>query len=232
MPTILWNRRWALDLNRHLLAGDKFPYGLQWGDPHVEGIRYYWNRCFTARRSSGHLCRVVSNYIRPYVNKGSIALEIGFGGGRWTEFLLAASEIVLVELDPEFFVYVSKRFPEHLSRFRFYQTSGYELDGVEGSSIDSAFSFGTFLHIEISGIEGYLTSLERVLRPGGTAVLHHSDTSKPYFKNISMERREAFTNMNFSTMQRLIAERRFEIVDHNRTLLRHSAIVVIRRRAD
>ena len=69
-----------------------------------------------------------------------MVLEIGAGGGRWTQFLVGAREVVVAELDPQFFRYLKKRFKEDKAKLRFYQTSGYELKGIDGESIDFVFS--------------------------------------------------------------------------------------------
>jgi hypothetical protein len=47
---------------------------------------------------------------------------------------------------------LKERFAPYISKFRFYQTRDYELEGVESASIDFVFTFGTFVHIDPEGI--------------------------------------------------------------------------------
>ena len=154
MPTRTWNRRWARNLND--FGGEAGYYGDQWGDPSLGGLALLWRRVRRGERPPGDLAKVLKHYLSPYVTADASVLEIGPGGGRWTQFLMPAREIVLVDLNAEFFPYLEDRFRDHAAKLRFYQTSGYELAGVETESVDFVFSFGTFVHIRPRGIDEYL----------------------------------------------------------------------------
>jgi cyclopropane fatty-acyl-phospholipid synthase-like methyltransferase len=179
----------------------------------------------------GNLSEVVRRYIRPFLNADSVALEIGCGGGRWTQFLLGAREVIAVDLNPEFFDYIEMRFAEHSSKFRFYPTRGYELDGVGDSTVDFVFSFGTLVHIEHDGIALYLEALERVMKPGAIATLQYADKSKRFFRSKSRSDASAFSEMDKHRMSELVRTRRFRIVEHDCRLLNHSNIIVIQAKA-
>ncbi|HEX7243141.1 MAG TPA: class I SAM-dependent methyltransferase [Longimicrobiaceae bacterium] len=156
-----------------------------------------------------------------------MVLEIGSGGGRWTQYLLGAREVIAVELNPEFFPYLAERFPEAGARLRFYQTSGYELDGVPDRSVDFVFSFGTFVHIEPEGIALYLRSIARVLRPGGAAVIHYGDTSKPFFRSAASELVEGFAPMDGPSMEALATASGLTVQAHDKMLLNHSNLITL-----
>lgn len=223
MPSLEWNRRWGPDLKQQLRKQRLRYYGEQWGDPAAPG----WRRVLGSLLGKARfrkLPRVVRDYIEPYVRPDAVCLEIGPGGGRWTQFLLPARELVLVDLNSEFFDYLRERFPEAQGRMRFYQTKGYELAGVSDASIDYAFSFGTFVHIEPEGIDAYLGELRRVLRPGAVAVLQYADKTKPRGRD-----NPDFSDMTPARMEALAAKHGFRLRAHDTTLLLHSSIAVLER---
>jgi Methyltransferase domain len=229
MPTAAWNTRWAKGLRRFKRHDEEGHYGDHWGDPTLSGWRYRWHRLRRGRTQPGDLSQVVKRYLRPYVTPESVVMEIGPGGGRWTQFLVGAREIVLVELNRQFFRYLRKRFRKQKRKLTFYQTSGYELEGIDDDSIDFVFSFGTFVHIDPEGIDEYLGEIDRVLRAGGTSTIQYADRDKPYLHTVPDF--AGFSDMNAPRMESLVLGRGFEIVDHDRALLDHSNVVVIRKPA-
>ena len=228
MHTIEWNKRWAKGLKRftdHKKAGNY--YGDQWGAPDVTGLRQlpHWIRLMIQHRVwPVNLSDVVRYYIEPYVTPQSVVLEIGPGGGRWTKYLLDAKEIIVVELNPEFFSYLQERFKDCLSKFRFYHTSGYELDGIEANSVDVIFTFVTFVHIEPDGIYSYLGHINRVLKPSAIAIIQYSDKTK-----IRARVNRGFSNMNSDKMVDFVSEYGFRLIDHNTRLLCNSNIAIIQK---
>ena len=227
MPTAEWNQRWANGLRRFRGAEEEGHYGDHWGDPTVSGLRYRWRRLRHGRETPGDLSKVVKRYLRPHVTPDSVVLEIGPGGGRWTQFLIGAREVILVELNPQFFRYLRKRFRKQKRKLRFYQTSGYELSDIDDGTVDFVFSFGTFVHIEPEGIDEYLGEIARVLRPGGVGTIQYADRDKPFLHTVPDF--GGFSDMNAPKMEGLIAGRGFDIVEHDRSLLDHSNVVVIRK---
>ena len=179
MLTADWNQRWAKGLRRFKRSDEDGHYGDHWGDPTLSTLRYHLRRLRGDKPAPRNLAKVVKRYLRPHVTPDSVVLEIGPGGGRWTQFLISAREVVLVELNAQFFRYLRKRFRRNRRKLRFYQTSGYELAGIDDGSIDFVFSFGTFVHIDPEGIVEYLGEIARVLRSGGTGTIQYADRTKP-----------------------------------------------------
>lgn len=228
VPTTTWNKRWGSDLDRFLDRGVKRHYGDQWGDPSVSGLRYLWRKLRHGKNLPGNLAKVRKRYVEPYVTPDMVALEIGGGGGRWTRYLLEAREVVVVDLNSEFFPYIESRFPDAADKLRFYQTSGYELAGVETESIDFVLSFGTFVHIDPEGIDAYLGEIHRVLSPGAAATIHYGDRSKKFFDGRPPDF-AGFSDMNAEKMERLVAGHGFDLVEHDLRLLNHSNVAVLRK---
>ena len=223
MPSLDWNRKWGSDVSRHLRRGAPSHYGDEWGDPAASPLRR-WLGTLTGKGRFRSLHLVARRYIVPYVGPDKVCLEIGPGGGRWTQFLVGARELILVDLNPEFFDYLRQRFPAAVPRMRFYETSGYELGGVADASVDFVFSFGTFVHIEPEGIDAYLGELQRVLRPGGIASIQYADKTK-----WRAARNPNFSNMTPDRMEALAAGRGFRVRAHDTALLLNSSLVVLER---
>jgi len=220
MPSIDWNRRWAEQLQGPRVPGDDRYYGQRWGDPEMSPLRSWWERRRGRLRAPGNLRAVARRYVRPHARPEAVALEIGPGGGRWTKLLLRCREVILVELNPEFFPYLRNRFPSAASRFRCYHTDGYEMDGVDDGAVDFVFSFGTFVHIDADGVAEYLQEIGRVLRPGGVAVIQYAAKDKP-----SAQKLPGFADMDASRMERLATRAGLAIARHDTDLLDHSNII-------
>ncbi|MGA8792169.1 MAG: methyltransferase domain-containing protein [Candidatus Binatus sp.] len=218
LPSLEWNRRWALKFEEFRKKNPGGLYGSQWGDPEVRGIRYFFRRVFF-RRAAGPLYRVVDDYIRPYVKPDATVLEIGPGGGRWTRYLVSAKKVVAVDINAEFFAPLRAMFPD--ANLGFYQPEGFDLRGVAADSIDFVFTFGTFVHIDPDGIREYLGEIRRVLKRGGTAVVQYAAKEKP-----AGRKELSFSEM---TAEKMAAMAPMEIVEHNTRLLSHSNIAVFRK---
>jgi SAM-dependent methyltransferase len=228
LPTTTWNKRWGADLDRYRGRHVYKHYGDQWGDPSVRGLRYLWRKLRYGRRLPGNLAKVRRKYLEPYVTPETLALEIGSGGGRWTRYLLRGRKVVVVELNSEFFPYLQERFAEDAGKLECYETSGYEIGGIEDQSIDFVFSFGTFVHIDPDGIDAYLGEIKRVLRSGGTATIHYGDRSKKFFAGRPSDY-AGFSDMDDRKMEGFLDRHGLEILAHDRKLLNHSNVAVFRR---
>jgi SAM-dependent methyltransferase len=224
MPSINWNKRWSDDLKKNAGHGNIDYYGAQWGDPAARGIWKWLQKIRMGRKLPGDLSKIPPKYILPYVSKESVLLEIGPGGGRWTQYFLDAKEIILVDLNPDFFPYLQDRFKKFSSKLRFYQTSGYELDGIASDYVDFIFTFGTFVHIDPEGIDCYLDHIKRVLKIDGVAAIQYADKTKEI-----AQQSEGFSDMNAGKMEDLISKYNFRLLEHNLSLLNHSNIAVIRK---
>ena len=96
--------------------------------------------------------------------------------------------------------------------------------GVTTASVDFAFTFDVFVHVEPEGIGAYLKEIERVLRPGGVAVVHYGDVRK----RIAREN-PGFSRMTRRRMDALIGETHLSVIDHDTTTMVHSNLVALKR---
>lgn len=102
-------------------------------------------------------------------------LEIAPGHGRWTQFLLQHTEsLSVIDLSENCIAKCKERFADH-KHIKYYVNNGKTLQGIEDNSVDFVFSFDSLVHAEYDVICKYLQEIQRVLCPGGSAVIHHSN---------------------------------------------------------
>ena len=192
-------------------SDDESHWGDRWGDP--EDCPEY--------------LEVRRRHLEPYLDPGADIVEIGAGGGRWTQYLLpSARRLIAVDLNPEAFDYLRHRFADHphLDRMEFHRTDGFDLRSVADASIDLVFTFDVFVHLEPDGIGRYLVEIERVLRPGGRAVVHYGDKRKPI-----AARNPGFSDMDRDKMDALLAATGLKVLAHDDEVMFHSNVVVLQR---
>lgn len=116
---------------------------------------------------------VLEKILYEHMPKDGILVEIGPGGGRWTEALIeVGSQITAIDISEECLQVCSERF-SNCDNIEFVLTPGNELPGVTDGTVDALWSFDVFVHINHAEVEDYAKEFLRVLRPGGVGVIHH-----------------------------------------------------------
>jgi ubiquinone/menaquinone biosynthesis C-methylase UbiE len=139
-----------------------------WNDPETIGLDVA-----TAEEVVPHLDRTVFD---PFLGTCDVILEIGPGGGRFTEILLPkCKKLIAVDTSTTMLELLRERFGED-DRIEYHHSRGRGLENVTEASVDAAFSYGVFVHLQHWDIFNYLVELSRVLRPGGKAIIQHSNT--------------------------------------------------------
>lgn len=122
---------------------------------------------------------VVDLVILKYIRPGSTVLEVGPGGGRWTEILQPiAGRLLLVDISERCLTICKRRFAG-CKNVEYYLTTGTSLKFIPDSSIDFVWSYDVFVHINPADTQTYLREFRRVLAPGGYAAIHHSGGKYP-----------------------------------------------------
>jgi len=107
----------------------------------------------------------------------SSTLEIACGHGRNTEFLRRyAKSIDLVDVNQTCVDACEKRFGSKKDgcTFRYHVTAGNSLP-VAGESVSFVYTWDSMVHFDKLVVRDYVHDVFRVLKPGGSAFLHHSN---------------------------------------------------------
>jgi SAM-dependent methyltransferase len=107
----------------------------------------------------------------------SSTLEIACGHGRNTEFLRRyAKSIDLVDVNQTCIDACERRFGSQKDgcAFRYHVTTGNSLP-VAGGSVSFVYTWDSMVHFDKLVVRDYVHDVFRVLKPGGTAFLHHSN---------------------------------------------------------
>jgi ubiquinone/menaquinone biosynthesis C-methylase UbiE len=116
---------------------------------------------------------LIAAFIDRYSNPSATTLEIGPGAGRWTvELLPRSGSLIVVDVAEAPLNLVRQRLPS-ASNLTLIRNDGRTLPGVADESIHFVWSFDVFVHIAPADVAAYVSEIGRVLKPGGTAVLHH-----------------------------------------------------------
>lgn len=107
-------------------------------------------------------------------------VELACGRGRHVpKYIKEAKEIVLVDILEKNISICQDRFKGD-SRICYYVNNGYDLNRLESDSYTAVFSYDAMVHFEMLDIFSYLKEIERILRPGGKALIHHSNNTEDY----------------------------------------------------
>jgi ubiquinone/menaquinone biosynthesis C-methylase UbiE len=105
-------------------------------------------------------------------------LEIACGHGRQTEYLRRrARDLHLVDVNESCIEACRRRFGDQMDgcRFHYHVTDGNHLKMIADDSITFVSSWDSMVHFDKTVVRDYVIEIARVLVPGGTAFLHHSN---------------------------------------------------------
>jgi len=103
--------------------------------------------------------------------KNKRVLEIGCLDGRWSRCIIDnAKEVTLCDLSSDLIPLLESKFGKN--KFKFYETKGYELEGIPSHSIDFIFSIDTFPRVSKRFLKNYFKDFRRILVPDGQILIH------------------------------------------------------------
>jgi len=115
---------------------------------------------------------VVSRYLAPYMPEGVPLLEIGPGGGRWTEVLQArASMLYVVDVAEAALSACQRRFAR-CTNINYNLGTGNTIP-LPDESVCGVWSYDVFVHVNPADTLSYFREFCRVLNRGSYAVIHH-----------------------------------------------------------
>ena len=120
--------------------------------------------------------RVLKECLYPFLDPNKTALEIGCGGGTFTQFMQGNFK-TLFGLDV---IKMPERFSNY-KQFKFIELPDktYECLGINNDSIDFAFSYNVFCHLSNEALKSYLVDVNRVIKAGSNFVFMISN-----YKNV------------------------------------------------
>jgi SAM-dependent methyltransferase len=176
--------RWALE-DRRLIAEQARvvlgPAHLHWRDNSASENRVRWTSWNWSSRGEEWTASdewkraLIDDVLCRWIPSDGVVVEIGPGGGRWSEVLAArSSRLILVDVSPRPLEFCRERFSD-ASNVEYVLSSGSDLPGVASGSVDAVWSFDVFVHVAPSDQAAYLNEIARVLKPDGVAAIHHAD---------------------------------------------------------
>lgn len=107
-------------------------------------------------------------------------IELACGRGRHVgQYIEKANKIVLVDIVEKNIAYCKERFSGE-EKIEYYVNNGFDLSQLESNFYSALFTYDAMVHFEMLDIFGYLKETQRVLRPGGLALFHHSNNTADY----------------------------------------------------
>lgn len=105
------------------------------------------------------------------------ALEIGCRDGEWTQFMVSADPLYIVDRHLEFLDSTNNRFPKpYQQRLRKYQLKeNHDLSMLPQNQMGFVFSWGYFNYVSMDTIKQYLKQIFAILRPGGVFMFSYND---------------------------------------------------------
>jgi ubiquinone/menaquinone biosynthesis C-methylase UbiE len=106
-------------------------------------------------------------------------VEIACGHGRHSaQFVARAGHITLSDIHQQNLDAARARLKGH-ANVSFHLGDGRTLRPLASESTSSVFSYDAMVHFAPEVVVSYLKEIQRVLKPGGQALLHHSNYDAP-----------------------------------------------------
>ena len=165
-PTI--SQGWDQWARRHSRTNPGRPLGDEWNEPDKIGVSV------PADDIVSHLDREIFG---PFLGRQETILEIGPGGGRFTDILLPrCSQLIAVDTSKAMLKLLQDRYAQ-TDKMRYVLSDGSSLGSdIADGTVNAVFAYDVFVHLQHWDIFNYLLEIRRVLVPGGKAIIHHANT--------------------------------------------------------
>jgi len=109
-------------------------------------------------------------------------LELACGHGRHSEHVLSnygdrVKSLIMMDILQSNVDWCLKRIPDQ-GKVGVIRNQGTDFRPVEDASLTGIFCYDAMVHFHGDVVQAYLKDAQRVLRPGGKALIHHSNYSK------------------------------------------------------
>lgn len=126
--------------------------------------------------SSDQVNEEVLNRIRLLTDWKYPALEIGCRDGEWTQHLVAADPLYIVDYYQEFTESAVKNFTQdYQRRMRVYLSKNHDLSMLPKNQFNFVFSWNHLNYVSLDTVKQYLKSVWDLLRSGGTFMFSYNN---------------------------------------------------------
>jgi SAM-dependent methyltransferase len=124
--------------------------------------------------------QTVKQRIMLHTNWRYPALEIGCRDGEWTQYLVAADPLYIMDSWPEFLESATSQFPaQYQARLRKYPLKNHDLSALPKNQFAFVFSWSHFNYVSLDTITQTLKQLQDIMRPGGIFLFSYNDGDTP-----------------------------------------------------
>jgi ubiquinone/menaquinone biosynthesis C-methylase UbiE len=130
--------------------------------------------------AAGHMNAQWQSMVWPILSQHDIdftnTMDFACGYGRNALKLKEAGAklVTLVDVNPDNIAYCNQHMVP-LGGFTVIQNNGFDLRSIPAETFTHVYSFDAMVHFDMELIMRYVTEFYRVLVPGGTAFIHHSN---------------------------------------------------------
>lgn len=140
-------------------------------------------------------------------------IELACGRGRHvSNYINLSKHITLVDILQKNIDICRMRFCDD-ERISYYKNQGFDLRELKNEEYTSIFSYDAMVHFELLDINSYLIDFYRVLKPGGRALIHHSNFDAMYDGRYDRSLVYGRSFMNYKIFSYLAAQAGFVVLD-------------------
>jgi SAM-dependent methyltransferase len=201
------------------------------GDDRFGVLGYEWG-------TAADLDAVIAEFIDPFIDAGSVAGEIGSGGGRVAAKVVdRVARLYCFDISPRMLEQARRTLGDR-SDVEYVVLDGARLPEHLEGSLDFLYAFDVFVHLDLHAIWKYVQEAERTLRPGGHAFMHTANLAAPggwaNFAKQDVYRPQTHYFISPEIARTLVAHTGLEIVkqgepDPNRFYLNRDYLFVVRK---
>jgi ubiquinone/menaquinone biosynthesis C-methylase UbiE len=120
--------------------------------------------------------RFFTLFVERFLGRDTTVIEIGPGGGKWTvRYAPLVKRVIVLDVAESMLQRTRQRCEAAgLSNVEYVLGDGGSFTGIPDDSIDFVFSFDVLVHVALEDTWPYALECARVMKTGGTGVLHHA----------------------------------------------------------